>query len=172
MSRNCSSPTLWSLSHWYYFLICHLWLPIWFVLAYTATSHHPSFWSVTLIFLLQQDSLGGVVCIIIFHVLFYFISFHFVCFSYHLYFSLSLFFYFETCMQAWRSTGGWRWTHDRLFFSLILIFCTVTAHPLIICTLYNQLLASSHSIAYYIRGGCWGKLSIFQIKSIICETWN
>ena len=48
---------------------------------------------------------------------FYSTLFHFVGFFYRLYFSL--FSYFETCMQAWRLTGCWRCTHDRLFFSFI-----------------------------------------------------
>ena len=61
-------------------------------------------------------------------------------------------------------------TIDCSFFSYFN-FLYGHATTSIICTLYNQLLASSHSIAYYIRGGCWGKLSIFQIKSIIID-WS
>ena len=49
--------------------------------------------------------------------------------------------YFETCMQAWRLTGGWKCTHDRLFFSLISIFCTVTPqHPLSVPCIISFLL--------------------------------
>ena len=76
IAHNCSSFTLWSLSPCYSLLICHLSLPIWSVLAYTATSHHPFFQSVNLIFFCGKTHYGGgVAFIIIFPILFYFISF-------------------------------------------------------------------------------------------------
>ena len=137
IARNCSSFRLWSLSPCYSLLICRLSLPIWPVLAYTATSHHPFFRLVNLIFFWQQDPLGGITVIITFHILFYFISFCRLLPSAIL-FSFLL---FETCMQAWRSTGGWRCTHDSLFISLILIFCTVTPqHQLSVPCIISFLL--------------------------------
>ena len=98
-------------------------------MAYIATSLHHFFRSVDLIFLLRHDPSGGGALLLLSFFMFYFTLFHFLGFSYHLCFSLL--FYFETCMQAWRLTGSWRCTHDRLFFFMILIFCTVMPpHPL------------------------------------------
>ena len=71
-----------------------------------------------------------------YHFIFYSPLFHFGAFSYRLYFSL--FSYFETCMQAWRLTGGWRCMHDRLFFYFNFLYSDATTYT--IRTLYNQLL--------------------------------
>ena len=109
ISRNCSSFTLWSLSPCYSLLICHLSLPIWSVLAYTATSHHPFFRSVNLIFFFFAARPIRGASLLLSLLLFYSTLFHFVGFSYRLPFSL--FSYFETCMQAWRLTGGWLKMH-------------------------------------------------------------
>ena len=76
ISRNCSSFTLWSLSPCYSLLICHFSIPIWSVLAYTATSHHPFFQSVNSIFLLRQDQIGVSRLWSFFMIYFYCISFH------------------------------------------------------------------------------------------------
>ena len=90
--------------------------------------------------------------------LLYSTSLWFVGFSYHLYF---LFFFLFWNLCACLMLTGWLKIHTWIYFRIV-IFLYSCAATSITCTLYDHL-ASSHSIANYIQGGCWGKLSISAI---------
>ena len=109
-----------------------------------------------------ERPIRGVAFVVIFLFYNYFISFTFVGFSYRLCFSL-----FRLLFRNWYAgltLNAWPKMHapKRLFFLLFCFFFLFghTATTSITCTLYNQLLASSHSRAYHIRGRC-GANSLF-----------